>query len=614
MGRFAPVRIKAGTALDLGVLNLARAGLYRLGLRTGLHPVCRLRAKLPEPPYFAPPTSHEAQQSAPDRSGNTFKLFDWHAVPIHDTPPDWLQNPFTGATVGDASLPWWRIPDFNPDAGDIKAVWEWSRFHWVLGFAQDAVRGDETAIPRLNQWMGDWCANNPAYCGPNWKCGQEAAIRVMHLAMAAVVLQQERQPCPGLLELVQVHLRRIAPTMSYAVAQDNNHGTSEAAALWIGGSWLDASGCRQGRRWQRKGRMWLENRVQRLVTRDGSFSQHSVNYHRVLLDTLSVVELWRCQNKLTRFSQNWYEHTKAAAHWLYAMTDARTGDAPNLGANDGARLLPLTDTDYRDYRPSVQLGTVLFDGVRAYAQRGPWDEPLSWMKMEPPPRTKAAPISVRFDAGGYAILRTNEARCVVRYPRYRFRPSHADALHLDLWVCGNNHLRDGGSYSYGASAAWADYFRGTQSHNTIQFDDRDQMPKLGRFLYGAWLRTLDVFDIKQEEERVQFSAAYRDRWGAQHHRHVELDAQEMQVTDRISGFQRKAILRWRLLPAKWTLEAHTVRSDAGALHVTGSMTFNRFALVEGWESRYYLHKTTLPVLEVEVEEPGVLETRYRWVV
>ena len=42
--------------------------------------------------------------------------------------------------------------------------------------------------------------------------------------------------------MITLHLVRIAATLPYAIAQDNNHGTSEAAALFIGGAWLDATG------------------------------------------------------------------------------------------------------------------------------------------------------------------------------------------------------------------------------------------------------------------------------------------------------------------------------------------------------------------------------------
>ena len=50
------------------------------------------------------------------------------------------------------------------------------------------------------------------------------------------MLGQVSRPEPGLPALLAVHLKRIAPTLHYAMAQDNNHGTSEAAALFIGGT------------------------------------------------------------------------------------------------------------------------------------------------------------------------------------------------------------------------------------------------------------------------------------------------------------------------------------------------------------------------------------------
>ena len=64
-------------------------------------------------------------------------------------------------------------------------------------------------------------------------------------------------------------------------------------------------------------------------------------------------------------------------------------------------------------------------------------------------------------------------------------PSQADAMHVDLWVNGKNLLVDAGSYSYNTNTGLSDYFNGTASHNTVQFDDRDQMPKLGRFYLEA---------------------------------------------------------------------------------------------------------------------------------
>lgn len=37
-----------------------------------------------------------------------------------------------------------------------------------------------------------------------------------------------------------------------------------------------------------------------------------------------------------------------------------SGDVPNIGANDGARLLAVSATDYRDFVLSVQLAEEIY--------------------------------------------------------------------------------------------------------------------------------------------------------------------------------------------------------------------------------------------------------------
>ena len=607
------VRQKAKVALALGLINLARVVVYRIGVRIGLNPVRRLRAKVPVAPFFKAVTpDKQTDLHVPSNWFHEARYFGWYSVPVFDQPPDWYCNPLTGACVKDPARPWWAILDFDDEVGDIKGVWEASRFDWVLAFAQRARCGNVAELDRLNIWLSDWSAKNPPYSGPNWKCGQEASIRVMHLSMAALILGQTAQPASGLVDLVRLHLQRIAPTVSYSMAQDNNHGTSEAAALFIGGNWLSNLSYNEGLGWHKTGRKWLENRVSRLISSDGSFSQYSLNYHRMVLDTLSLVEVWRRHFGLPQFSKLFQSRAAASARWLASMVDPVSGDAPNLGANDGARLLPLTDSDYRDFRPSVQLGMVLFTSEKAYDGDGGWNQQLAWLGIALPEKVANAPVSQMFDDGGYAVLRRGDAMALLRYPRFRFRPSHADALHIDIFVSGENLLRDSGSYSYNNDPEWLAYFPGTSSHNTVQFDGRDQMPRLSRFLFGDWLKTEALQTLVAAENETTFSAVYSDRQGAMHKRSLQFMAGTLVVRDEIAGFKRNAVLRWRLMPGEWNLSGNRLSDGKYSLTVHSTVPIIRIELVTGWESRYYVKKTPIPVLEVEIHEPGILTTEHHW--
>ena len=604
--------LKLQTAWSLGLVNISRVIVYRLGLRSGLNPVRRLAVHSVQGPFFTPVKTPKPLGIPGDRWVDQAEYFSWFRVDLNGLPPDWTLNPFTDKKFKEMKIPWWKIKDFDPEFGDIKTIWEPSRWDWVVIYAIRGAAGDSTFIDRLNTWLNDWIETNPPYKGPNWKCGQESSIRVLHLTLAAQLLGQISNPLKALVDLVRIHLKRIAPTIQYAIGQANNHGTSEAAALFIGGSWLRLlEEDEEAFRWEELGRRWLEDRVARLVLPDGTFSQYSVNYHRVLLDTLSLVELWRSKIDAPAFSQKFMNRAATAVKWLHAFVNPVSGDAPNLGANDGARFVSLDSSDYRDFRPAVQLAAVLFLKEAAYPD-GPWNDALNSFKISIPSERTSWSEIVTFNQGGYACMHHGAASLYICYPQYCFRPSHSDAFHVDFWLDQENLLRDGGSYTYSAPHPDQGYFPGTVSHNTVQFDDRDQMPRLSRFLYGSWLKAKKVQIPERVGDKIVFSAAYRDWLGAEHLRRIELFSDHLLVLDSVQGFSRKAVLRWRLIQSQWQKYGHTWKNERYSIKIKADVPLDRAEIVEGCESRYYHQKEPLPVIEIEISKPGKILTEVRW--
>lgn len=601
---------KLRTALAVGPLNIATVLIYRVLLKLGIHPVQSVRVKPPIGPFFRPPAEIDATLPPISSWNEAGECFGWFRYPLEGNTPEWHSNPITGKAVKDVNRPWWKIPDFDQGVGDIKGVWEASRFAWALSMAQQARRGETDEIDRLNHWLEDWVAKNPPFLGPNWKCGQESSLRVLHLAASAMVLRQIDSTQAGLLDFIAMSLARIAPTRAYAMAQDNNHGTSEGAALFVGGSLLTANGRPEGVKWERQGRDILEERVNRLIEIDGTFSQYSVTYHRMMLDTITFTELWRRRLNLQEFSSSFQQRAAQATRWISSLVNAETGDAPNIGANDGAHLFDYVQSGYRDFRPSVRLATDLFLKENIY--QGSAGTVHRWVGIEPSDISATPSRSFVFDNGGFAVLRRNSVMAVLRYPRFRFRPSQADVLHLDLWINGVNHLRDAGSFSYNSGDEWSEYFSGTAAHNTVMFDDRDQMQRLSRFLFGDWLKTARVIPLNESESFTAFGAEYKDRQGATHTREINLSENSLRVRDSVAGFKHKAVLRWRLAPGKWVLNGRELSDGNCRLSVSGDMPIARMELKEGWESLYYHTKSKVPVLEVEVSKPGTLTTLYGW--
>ncbi len=614
------------TALRLGVANVGRVLVHRTCKPAGIYrwmlpsrkacPISLgidLSRNAARPPI--PCAERSAISEAEELLAGSANYFSVQACDIGN-PPNWFLNPIQNKRHPHSALHWSGIADFCAEAGDIKVIWEISRFTWAPVFARAwRISGDARYLSALQFWIQDWWKRNPPNIGPNWMCGQETSIRMINALLALRLAALEQDAGPGLVPFVEAHCRRIDLTTFYAVAQENNHATSEAAGLFVGGTWLvrcsEGDARRHGHRWAKKGRKLLERGVRRLVLPDGSFSQHSLTYHRLMLDTLAIAEAWRRYMGEAPFSKDFYARASAATRWLGAVIDPVSGDGPNLGANDGAQPYRLDASAYRDFRTSLQLASTVFIGDAALGN-GPWNESAAWLGID----TEKAPrawinelSSTVFPDGGYVVLRNKTGvRVLLRAPTARFRPSHADALHLDLWWKGENVLRDGGSYSY-SDDTLGRTLSSVVGHNIEQFDDHDQMPRLGRFLYGSWVRVIGLPTITTRDDEQSWVGSYTDFWGARHERTVILRADALSVRDNVQGFKRKAVLRWRLAPGDWSLNGVSCTSAMGRIRVESSVPIRRVSLENGWESRHYLGKSALPVLEVEIgQSPAVLTT------
>jgi len=217
-----------------------------------------------------------------------------------------------------------------------------------------------------------------------------------------------------------------------------------------------------------------------------------------------------------------------------------------------------------------------------------------------------------FSEGGYVYLNKNDARLYMRYPRFRFRPGQCDVFHIDFWLKERNILRDAGSYSYNTERRWLDYFSGTKSHNTVQFDNCEQMPRLSRFLLGDWLKIKGYTGLYDKNDMTCFRGGYQGGNGFEHYREVCLSKLELKVVDDVSGFKDNAVMRWRLAPDNYEIYGNSVIADEFEMIVCANVEIKRIEIVEGWESRYYMKKTVLPVLEVEVTDPARIVTTLKW--
>ncbi len=443
------------------------------------------------------------------------------------------------------------LADLYFQVADIKFLWEPARFGWayILGRAY-YLSGKEKYAEAFWKYFECFTDGNPVYLGPHWMNGQEVAIRLMALVWAVQVFEEAVASSPArLIRLSQSladHAARIPPTLVYARSQENNHLILEAAALYTAGSALDQP------KWSELGWSWLNRGLQRQLSSYGEYIQHSTNYHRLILQTVLWVDaILRGQHR--RWPTATYESVIRASHWLFSMIDPTSGGAPNLGANDGALILPLGVSAFNDFRPTVQAAARAF--LRTGLPGGVWDEMSLWLGLSPAQRTADS------DAYMTEHLRAQNSWGYLRASRFKSRLSHMDQLHFDLWWRGLNIAQDAGTYLYNAPAPWDNALVSTRVHNTVMIDGLDQMTRAGRFLTLDWFPAYSKSLIETDEKIIGRVLAYHRgyrRLGIRHERVATVFTNERwEFKDNLifkAPGEHVFRLHWLLLDGEWEPE------------------------------------------------------------
>lgn len=558
---------------QLGFTQVALNALYHLGLASGhyrrsIHrpePIKGLRIKpiLPLPPVenlravLGENGEADLMAEAGEIASGRFRQFGAEPVELQLTPESPLAD-WTLHESGKIALP--------PGLEDIKLIWEPARFGWAftLGRAYHLTANEGYSRAFWN-FFDTFLQGNPPYQGPNWTSGQEAGLRLMASSWAATAFADSAHSTPARLEAlanaIATHAARIPGTLVYARSQNNNHLLTEAAALYTAALALpdhpEAAG------WLAVGKKWLRWCFTHQIDETGEYVQHSMNYQRLMLQTaLWVRAITRAEEVSMQegpFDEVARQKLALATQWLLDRLDPQSGQVPNLGANDGALIFPLSSSKFGDFRPTAQAAARAFlDGA---LPAGPWDEASLWFGLTPAEGTLLARTE------GHGILQAEHSWATLRAVQYHSRPSHADQLHCDLWWRGLNIALDPGTYRYNAAPPWDNRLTSTLVHNTVSVNNQEQMTRAGRFLYLDWAEASFVEPAGRPGESPRCVTAQTSayaRLGVRHQRSLSVTSEEhWRVEDQLSRLPSSGPkteltyrLHWLLPDWEWKLETH----------------------------------------------------------
>ncbi len=468
-----------------------------------------------------------------------------------------------------------------PETCDLKLLWEPARFGWAFTLGRAFHATDERKyVEAFWRYFELFDKANPVKMGPHWMNGQEVAIRLMALIWAAQAFWDARvstnQQLGRLAESIAEHAERIPVTLLYARSQNNNHLTSEAAGLYTAS--LALPDHPDAEKWRKLGTKWLNWSFENQIDEKGEYIQHSVNYHRLALQlalwgcSLTTIPLRvqastkghegktketlgasSCPSWLTEKAQ---QNLALATHWLAELTDPISGNAVNLGANDGAYIFPFANGDSRDVRPVVQAASQAFLNESPF-DAGGWDEMTLWFQVSSAKRQvknlrQLVTCNLRPTTDTWAHLRIADGN---------LRLAHADQLQIDLWWRGQNITLDPGTYLYNAKSPWNNPLPATEFHNTVTVNGQDQMTRASRFMYLDWSRGRVV--EKSDERIVAEHDGYR-KLGVTHRRTVSFAENIWRVEDDLIPnvqLPNTYRLHWLLQDGEWKMESSDGKVD-----------------------------------------------------
>lgn len=464
--------------------------------------------------------------------------------------------------------------------------------------------------------------------------GQEIALRLMAWTFGYFQFSNSPSFTPDrtakFILLIAAQTNRIYKNISYAISTRSNHTISEAFGLWMVG--LLFPELKHAEKYLTLGRKLLEQSAVEQIFPDGTYSMYSLNYHRFILHIyLYAIQL----GELTHFplSTELKESVANSITYLSHLINPQTGEMPTYGSNDGALVLPLNNCDFTDYRPLLQLGWYITKKEYLF-EPGPWDEDIFWLcdfsraerrSERSVAETKTAveaPLSnISFPNGGIYLLRSSNSHALLHCTDYTSRPSHADQLHVDLWIHGYNIAIDAGTYLYSGQGVWRNGLAHTNVHNTVTVDGKDQMTMVSRFTWTNWSKGKvlkhdknlwqgEHDGYKPVSHKRTVMALEGDRWLvidnliAKEAHHYAL---HWLLAD--FGLQELARANGLLLQTKTDskLSDSRIKIQMGMLDGNGKFSILRADpnSTRGWLSRYYAHKEPAISVMLEATQPQV---------
>ncbi len=470
----------------------------------------------------------------------------------------------------------------SENGSDVKYVWELSRCHWFTWLGSAHLQ-DTTKTMYAEAFAGDvrsWIAANPLGTGINWAMPMEVAIRATNWILAHSFFHHAPTLQADFWQAFTLALWQHGKFLSYNlefVRHNANHFISNAMGLVVIGAFFRHR--REGRRWLRMGKRFLESEILRQFPKDGVHFEKSTSYHRFVVEMLTIASIC-AEHAQSPFSPLFHQRLTAALGYMAAYMRP-DGSAPMIGDTDNGRVVRFRALeDFNNHLSTLLLGAThckrtdigdIFASVtspHSADQRILAHPTAHGVHHHPQPNNTNATNSTTkpssftpesyFIRSGYIVHNAADTHLFIDVGDYGMNGwgghGHNDCLAFEFWLAGQTIFTDSGTGCYTANVKLRTELRSTQAHNTVTVGRKEQVEWLESSLWRIKHDDLDpsVLELRSGKQGAAHTfyvlaehSAYKQRFGVQHRRGLKCNGTsnegELLITDELIPFEQAMI-------------------------------------------------------------------------
>ena len=403
------------------------------------------------------------------------------------------------------------------DGPDREKLWRYNQHYFDDLNAILASERHEWHLELLNNWV----EQNPPTIGVGWE-SYPVSLRIVNWIKWSFAGNTLPESCIQSLA-IQAHF--LSKRLEWHLL--GNHLLANAKALIFAGLFFQGD---EATAWLKTGLQIIDSELAEQVLQDGGHFERSPMYHAIVLeDLLDLINLSQLSTESIdpSVTLKWRFVAKKMLFWLRLMTHP---DGEISLFNDAAFGIAAPFKELIEYAHTLGVQIEL-------------DRPKSDIDV------------YELEGSGYIRISSDKAVAFLDVapvgPDYLPGHAHADSLSFELSLFGHRIFVNGGTSCYGSSPQRLRE-RQTISHSTVEIDQMSSSEVWSSFRVAQRAKPFGL-KIKSTEEEIYVGCSHdgyaRLKGKPIHHREWNMTANDLTISDRVTGGEYKSIARFILHPS-----------------------------------------------------------------